>query len=27
MLDEHPYLALQLSVFYRNAHRGIPLRW
>jgi hypothetical protein len=27
MLDEHPYLERQLSVFYRHAHRGIPLRW
>jgi hypothetical protein len=27
MLDEHPYLAHQLSVFYRHAHRGIPPRW
>jgi hypothetical protein len=27
MLDEHPYLARQLSVFYHHAHRGIPLRW
>jgi hypothetical protein len=27
MLDEHPYLASQLSVFYRHAHRGISLRW
>jgi hypothetical protein len=26
MLDEHPYLACQLSVFYRHAHRGIPPR-
>jgi hypothetical protein len=24
MLDEHPYLACQLSVFYHHAHRGIP---
>jgi pyrimidine operon attenuation protein/uracil phosphoribosyltransferase len=24
MLDEHPYLARQLLVFYRHAHRGIP---
>jgi hypothetical protein len=24
MLDEHPYLARQLSVFYRHAHLGIP---
>jgi hypothetical protein len=24
MLDEHPYLALQLSMFYRHAQRGIP---
>jgi hypothetical protein len=24
MLDEHPYLVGQLSVFYRHAHRGIP---
>jgi hypothetical protein len=27
MLDEHAYLARQLSVFYRQAHRGIPSRW
>jgi hypothetical protein len=27
MLDEHPYLVRQLSVFYRHAHRGIPPRW
>jgi hypothetical protein len=27
MLDEHPYLARQLSVFYRHAHREIPPRW
>jgi hypothetical protein len=27
MLDEHLYLAHQLSVFYRHVHRGIPLRW
>jgi hypothetical protein len=27
MLDELPYLARQLSVFYRHAHRGIPPRW
>jgi hypothetical protein len=27
MLDEHPYLARQLSVFYHYAHRGIPPRW
>jgi hypothetical protein len=26
MLDEHPYLVRQLSVFYHHAHRGIPLR-
>jgi hypothetical protein len=26
MLDERPYLACQLLVFYRHAHRGIPLR-
>jgi hypothetical protein len=25
MLDEHPYLVCQLSVFYRHAYRGIPL--
>jgi hypothetical protein len=24
MLDEHPYLACQLSVFNLQAHRGIP---
>jgi hypothetical protein len=27
MLDEHPYLARQLSVFYRHVHRGKPPRW
>jgi hypothetical protein len=27
MLDEPPYLARQLLVFYRHAHRGIPPRW
>jgi hypothetical protein len=27
MLDEHPYLERQLSVFYHHGHRGIPLRW
>jgi hypothetical protein len=27
MLDEHPYLAHQLSVFYRHAHRGMFSRW
>jgi hypothetical protein len=27
MLDELPYLARQLSVFYRHAHRGISLSW
>jgi hypothetical protein len=27
MLDEPPYLAHQLSVFYHHAHRGIPPRW
>jgi hypothetical protein len=27
MLDEHPYLVRQLSVFYHHALRGIPLRW
>jgi hypothetical protein len=27
MLDELPYLARHLLVFYRHAHRGIPLRW
>jgi hypothetical protein len=27
MLDEHPYLACQLSVFNLQAHRGVPLRW
>jgi hypothetical protein len=27
MLDEHPYLACQLLMFYHHAHRGIPMRW
>jgi hypothetical protein len=27
MLDEHPYLARQLLVFYHHANRGIPPRW
>jgi hypothetical protein len=27
IFDEHPYLAHQLSVFYRHAHQGIPPRW
>jgi hypothetical protein len=27
MLHELPYLARQLSVFYRHAYRGIPPRW
>jgi hypothetical protein len=27
MLDEHPYMARYLSVFYRHAHRGIPPGW
>jgi hypothetical protein len=27
MLDEHHYLARQLSLFNIQAHRGIPLRW
>jgi hypothetical protein len=27
MLGQHPYLTLQLSVFYHHAHRGIPSRW
>jgi hypothetical protein len=27
MLDEYHYLARQLSVSYRHAHRRIPLRW
>jgi hypothetical protein len=27
IFDEHPYLAHQLLVFYRHAHRGIPPRW
>jgi hypothetical protein len=27
MLNEHPYLARQLSVFNSQAHREIPPRW
>jgi hypothetical protein len=27
MLNELPYLARQLSVFYRHANRGIPPSW
>jgi hypothetical protein len=27
MLDEQPYLACQLLMFYRHSHRGIPPRW